>query len=144
MTSEELLEALNEDAKAKRKDFGKLFVAVLLSVQRLNQILRRLDPKAKPEYIKVIEDTSKLVSQIILIEIREGRRGFREWIGNLKKFVLLANRVEYDVKVGENVLSPDLANYNDVDDLLSDDEDEEEIEDEYVDEDENEETDEEY
>ena len=144
LTSEELLEALNEDAKAKRKDFGKLFVAVLLSVQGLNQILRRLDPKAKPEYINVIEDTSKLVSQIILIEIREGRRGFREWIGNLKKFVLLANRVKYDVKVGENVLSSDLANYNDVDDLLSDDEEEEEIEDEEEDEDENEETDEEY
>ena len=153
LTSEELLEALNEDAKAKRKDFGKLFVPVLLSVQRLNQILRRLDPKAKPEYIKIIEDTSKLVSQMILIEIREGRRGFREWIDNLNKFVRLANRVTYDVRVGENVLSPDLANYNDVDDLTTDNEEEELGEDEedtyegeaeFQDEDENEETDEEY
>ena len=90
---------------------------------------------------------------MILIEIREGRRGFREWIGNLNKFVRLANRVTYDVRVGENVLSPDLANYNDVDDLTTDNEEEELGEDEedtyegeaeFQDEDENEETDEEY
>ena len=130
LTSQELSVALKKDAKAKRKYFGKLFLEILLSVKQFNQILRRLDPKAMPEFMNIIDDSFNFVSEMILDEITEERRCFRVWTGKLNSFARLAFEMKtYGPFVLEDLPSwGNLANYEDEEEDENEETDEEEDE----------------